>query len=249
MVFASDSRTNAGIDQVSSFSKMRVFERPGDRVIVILTSGNLSVTQNAINLLELSGRQDSGGQNMWAAQSMFDVANLLGESLREILKRDGPYLQQNNIDASASFIIGGQVAGEHMRLFLVYAEGNFIEATPETPFFQIGETKYGKPIIDRVIKPSSSLMEAAKCTLVSFDSTMRSNVSVGLPIDMAWCEAGALKLGMKRRILESDPYFNMIHSQWGEGLRQLFSQLPDPTWDQPELPLLQQQGQIFGSNT
>jgi putative proteasome-type protease len=247
MVFASDSRTNAGIDQVSSFSKMRVFERPGDRVIAILSSGNLSVTQNAINLLELRGRQDDTVQNIWAAQSMFDVANQLGEALRGILKRDGPYLQQNNIDASASFIIGGQIQGERMRLFLVYAEGNFIEATPETPFFQIGETKYGKPIIDRVIQPGSSLMEAAKCTLVSFDSTMRSNVSVGLPIDMAWCERDALKIGMKRRILESDAYFNMIHSQWGDGLRQLFSQLPDPTWDQPGLPL-QQQGQFFGNN-
>jgi putative proteasome-type protease len=249
MVFASDSRTNAGIDQVSSFSKMRIFDRPGDRFIAILSSGNLSVTQNAINLLDQKSRQNGGNpnpeENFWAARSMFDVAHLLGECLREILKRDGPYLAQNNIDASASFILGGQIAGEAMRLFLVYAAGNFIEATPETPFFQIGETKYGKPIIDRVIKPSSTLMEAAKCTLVSFDSTMRSNVSVGLPIDIAWYERDSLRIGLKRRITESDGYFNMIHTQWGEGLRRVFAQLPDPTWDSPENAQLQQQAQFF----
>lgn len=244
MVFASDSRTNAGIDQVSSYSKMRIFERPGDRFITILSSGNLSVTQNAINMLEQKGRQGEEAK-FWGLRSIFEVANLLGENLREILKRDGPYLQQNNIDAGASFIIGGQIGDEAMRMFLVYAAGNFIEATPDTPFFQIGETKYGKPIIDRVIKPESTLMEAVKCTLVSFDSTMRSNVSVGLPIDLVWYERATLRVGLKRRITESDAYFSMIHLQWGEGLRKVFSLLPDPTWDSPEVMPLQQQAQIF----
>jgi putative proteasome-type protease len=244
MVFASDSRTNAGVDHVSSFRKMKVFERPGDRAIAIMTSGNLSVTQNALNLMELHSRRDDPQGNIWAAESLFDVATLLGENLREVRKRDGAYMLQNNIDANASFIIGGQIRGERMRLFLLYSEGNFIEATPETPFFQIGETKYGRPIIDRVIKPNSSLMEAAKCVLVSFDSTMRSNVSVGLPIDMAWYERDALKFGLQRRILESDPYFNMIHTQWGEGLRRVFSQLPDPQWNDDSMPQ-QYQGQIF----
>jgi putative proteasome-type protease len=231
MVLASDSRTNAGVDQVSSFRKMRVFERPGDRVIVIMSSGNLSVTQNAINLLEQNARRVDGTLTLWNAQSLFEVSQLLGDCLREVKRRDGPYLMQNNIDASASFILAGQIQGEGMRMFMVYAEGNFIEATAETPFFQIGETKYGRPIIDRVIKPSTNLVDATKCVLVSFDSTMRSNVSVGLPIDLLVYEANALRVTLQRRILESDPYFNMIHSQWGEGLRRVFAQLPNPTWE------------------
>ena len=247
MVFASDSRTNAGVDYISTYSKMKVFEKAGDRAIVVMSSGNLSVTQNAINMLEQHSRRDDPQGNIWAAESLFDVATLLGTSLREVRERDAIYLQQNNIDSSASFIIGGQIRNERMRLFRIYTEGNFIEATPETPFFQIGETKYGRPIIDRVVTPATSLMEAAKCVLVSFDSTMRSNISVGLPIDLASYERDALQLKVKRRILESDPYFNMIHSQWGEGLRKLFTELPDPTWGQPELPLLQQQGQFFKS--
>lgn len=245
MVFASDSRTNAGVDHVSTFRKMKVFERPGDRSIAIMTSGNLSVTQNALNLLELQSRHDDPHGNIWATQSLFDVASLLGENLREVRKRDGAYLQQNNIDSNASFIIGGQIKGERMRLFLLYSEGNFIEATPETPFFQVGETKYGRPIIDRVIKPNSTLMEAAKCVLVSFDSTMRSNVSVGLPIDMAMYARDQLRFSLQRRITESDAYFSMIHTQWGEGLRRVFSQLPDPQWNEDGSTSQQFQGQIF----
>jgi putative proteasome-type protease len=231
MVFASDSRTNAGVDHVSSFRKMAVYERPGDRVIVVLTSGNLSVTQNAINLLEASSRRGDGGPSIWSAPSMYDVATMLGDALREVKRRDGAYLQQNNIDASASFIVGGQLAGEPQRMFMVYQEGNFIEATGETPFFQIGETKYGKPIIDRVVKPSTTLIDAAKCVLISFDSTMRSNVSVGLPIDLVTYQNDALRVQIKRRIGETDPYFTMIHHQWGEGLRRVFAQLPDPYWE------------------
>jgi putative proteasome-type protease len=245
MVFASDSRTNAGVDHISTFSKMKVYERPGDRVIVIMTAGNLSLTQNALNMLELHSRRDDPQGNIWAAESLFDVANLLGESMREVRSRDGAYLERNNIDYTASFIIGGQIKGERMRLFRLYSEGNFIEATPETPFFQIGEIKYGRPIIDRVVRPSSSLMEAAKCVLVSFDSTMRSNVSVGLPIDLAWYERDAHQLGLRRRILEDDVYFDMIHKRWGEGLRRVFSQLPDPNWEDENATRQQFQSEIF----
>lgn len=231
MVFASDSRTNAGVDNISSYRKMTVFEKPGDRVVVIMSSGNLSVTQNAINLLEANARKQDGSETLWTAPSMFDIAMQLGGCLREVKRRDAPYLAQSNIEISASFILGGQVAGERMRLFLLYAEGNFIEASTETPFFQIGETKYGKPIIDRVVKPSTSIIDATKCVLVSFDSTMRSNVSVGLPIDLACYHNNALRLTLKRRIMETDPYFTMIHHQWGEGLRRVFAQLPDPYWE------------------
>jgi len=233
MVFASDSRTNAGVDHVSSFRKTTVYERPGDRVIVILSSGNLSVTQNAITLLEANGRKGDGSPNLWSAQSMFEVATLLGEALREVKGRNAAYLAQNNIDAGASFILGGQLKGERQRLFMLYQEGNFIEATPDTPFFQVGETKYGKPIIDRVVKPSTTIIDATKCVLISFDSTMRSNVSVGLPIDLTTCAKDALRVQLQRRIGETDEYFTMIHHQWGEGLRRVFAQLPDPYWEDP----------------
>lgn len=235
MVFASDSRTHAGVDQVSSFRKLKVFESQRDRMIVILSSGNLAITQSAINHLENQGRRSDGGPTLWNAQSLFEIATLLGDSLRQVRQRDVSHLTQSNVDASASFILGGQVQGERQRLFLIYSEGNFIEATAETPFFQIGETKYGRPIIDRVIKPSTNLVEAAKCLLVSFDSTMRSNISVGMPIDLLVYRNGSLRAGMQRRILENDPYFSMIHTQWGEGLRSVFAKLPDPAWDFAQL--------------
>jgi putative proteasome-type protease len=230
MIFASDSRTNAGVDQIARFSKMRVFHKEGDRVVVTLSSGNLSLTQNAVNILEQRARSPDKGPNVWNVESMFEVAGLLGGALREVKTRDGPYLMQNNIDASANFIVGGQIAGEPHRLFEVYSEGNFIEATPDTCYFQIGESKYGKPVIDRVVNRRTSLIDATKCTIVSFDSTMRSNISVGLPIDLLVYEADSLRVKMQRRIDETDPYFQMVHSQWGEGLRRVFAQLPDPDW-------------------
>jgi putative proteasome-type protease len=230
MIFASDSRTNAGVDQIARFSKMRVFARDGHRVIVTLSSGNLSITQNALSMLEQRARGSDGTLHLWNARSMFDIARFVGDALREVKTRDGPYLQQNNIDSHANFIVGGQVRGEEPRLFEVYSEGNFIEATPDTCYFQIGESKYGKPVIDRVITRATGLSEATKCTIVSFDSTMRSNISVGLPIDLVVYETDALTLRLQRRIEESDPYFQMIHTQWGEGLRRVFAQLPNPDW-------------------
>lgn len=230
MIFASDSRTNAGVDHIARFSKMRVFTREADRVLVMLSSGNLSITQNAINVVEQRARSGDGELHIWNATSMFDVARVLGDALREVKGRDGPYMEQHNIDASANFILGGQIQGEVPRLFEVYSEGNFIEATPDTCYFQIGESKYGKPVIDRVVHRGTSLLDATKCTIVSFDSTMRSNISVGLPIDLLVYETGSLKVALQRRIHETDPYFQMVHHQWGEGLRRVFAQLPDPDW-------------------
>jgi putative proteasome-type protease len=230
MIFASDSRTNAGVDQIARFSKMRVFAREGNRIVVTLSSGNLSLTQNAVNILETKARGGDNQLHLWNAESMFDVARMLGDALREVKTRDGPYLTQNNIDPNANFIVGGQIKGEPPRLFDVYSEGNFIEATPETCYFQIGESKYGKPVIDRVVNRRTSLLDATKCTIVSFDSTMRSNISVGLPIDLLVYEANTLAVRTQRRIEESDPYFQMVHNQWGEGLRRVFAQLPDPDW-------------------
>ena len=230
MIFASDSRTNAGVDQIARFSKMRIFARDGDRVIVTLSSGNLSITQNALSIVEQRARKTDGELNLWNATSMFDIARLTGDALREVKTRDGPYLLQNNIDAHANFIVGGQIRGEVQRLFDVYSEGNFIEATPETCYFQIGESKYGKPVLDRVLERDTSLVDATKCTIVSFDSTMRSNISVGLPIDLVVYEVDALKIRLQRRIEETDPYFQMIHAQWGAGLRRVFAELPGPDW-------------------
>ena len=230
MLFASDSRTNAGVDQIARFSKMRVIANDGDRVMVTLSSGNLSISQNALNMLEERARASDSSLSLMNASSMFDVARLIGDALREAKSRDAPFLMQSNIDSSASFLVGGQIRGEPPRLFNVYSEGNFIEATADTCYFQSGETKYGKPIIDRVITRRASLIDATKCTMVSFDSTMRSNISVGLPIDLLVYQADSLRVGMQRRIDEDDPYYQMVHRQWGEGLRQVFAQLPNPDW-------------------
>jgi putative proteasome-type protease len=230
MIFASDSRTNAGVDHVSTFTKMRVFERPDDRVIVVLSSGNLAITQGVVNLLERHRQAAEGTPTIWNVDSMYDAAALVGDALREMQRRDGPYLQQNNIDASANMIVGGQVKGEPMRLFHVYSQGNFIESTDETPYFQLGESKYGKPILDRVVNTSTPQKEAAKCVLISFDSTMKSNISVGPPIDMLWLPRDSLRVGLQQKIREGDPYFTMLRSRWGAGLRRVFGELPDPDW-------------------
>jgi len=227
---ASDSRTNAGVDHIATFRKMTLFETPGERMIVLLSSGNLAVTQSVVNLLRERARQDGDHRHIFNAPTMFAAAELAGQVLREVQTRDGPFLLQRHIDSSASFILGGQIAGEDQRLFTIYNEGNFIEATPDTPYFQVGEIKYGKPIIDRVVTASTPLMEAAKCVLISFDSTMRSNISVGLPIDLMVYEKDSLRAGINRRIKEHDPYFEMIHRQWGEGLKKVFAQLPPPHW-------------------
>ena len=231
MVFASDSRTNAGVDQIATFSKMHLVVRNGERTLAILSSGNLSITQSAINLLEHQSRTGDSNRTIHNAASMYEIAELIGNSLREVRRRDGPYLAQNNLESHASFVVGGQILGEPQRLFHIYSEGNFIEATPETPYFQIGESKYGKPVLDRVVSRYTTLLDAAKCILVSFDSTMRSNISVGLPIDLLVYHNNSLRPGIVRRIDETDPYFNMIHSQWGEGLKRVFAQIPNPQWD------------------
>ncbi len=230
IVFASDSRTHAGVDNIATFRKMKVFEYPGNRVVVTLGSGNLAVTQATLNLIEQNIRRNDGSPNLANVSSMYDVADLVGISLRAVRERDGPYLEQSNVDSGASFIVGGQIAGEQQRLFLVYSEGNFIEATPETPFFQIGETKYGKPILDRVITRSTNLDDAIKCVLVSFDSTMKSNLSVGMPIDLLCYDRDSLQVTKVRRFDEKDDYMRGLRQQWGEGLRRAFTNLANFEW-------------------
>jgi putative proteasome-type protease len=206
-----------------------VFERRGERVLVLLSSGNLAGTQAVTSVLKQ--RADNEGlPNLWNVRTMFDVATLVSDAMRDIDHRDGKFLAANEGGFNASFILGGQIAGESPRLFRIYSEGNFIEAGLDTPYFQTGETKYGKPIIDRVITRSTSLADAAKCVLVSFDSTMRSNLSVGMPIDLICYELDSLEVQMRRRFDDGDAYFTALSDQWSAGTRNVFRQLPDLVW-------------------
>jgi putative proteasome-type protease len=243
LVFLSDSRTNAGLDQISTFRKMIVYEKPGERFMCLLSAGNLSISQSVREILQVEQLQDTAGGEpitIWNAKSMFDAARVLGAAVRRVYERDGESLKNAGVEFNVSMILGGQIQGEGMRLFQVYSAGNFIEATAETPFFQIGESKYGKPVLDRVIRPDTPLTEAAKCVLVSMDSTLKSNLSVGLPLDLAVYEVNSLR-GDKITCIDNDnPYFRMLHTRWGQKLREVFDSIEHPTWDdsQTEFPLL-----------
>ena len=232
LVFLSDSRTNAGLDQISTFRKMMVYERPGDRFMVLLSAGNLSISQSVREILQVEKLDHGTGVplTIWNATSMFDGVRVLGSAVRRVYDQDGPSLKQSGIEFNASFIFGGQIGGEAMRLFLVYSAGNFIEATRETCYFQIGESKYGKPVLDRMITPQTPLDEAAKCAMVSMDSTLKSNLTVGLPLDLVVYDAGALHSGPVVCIDEQNPYFQMIRGMWGQKLRQVFESIEDPQW-------------------
>jgi putative proteasome-type protease len=243
LVFLSDSRTNAGLDQISTFRKMIVYEKPGDRFMVLLSAGNLSISQSVREILQvehLKEHPDSEPITIWNAKSMFDATRVLGAAVRHVHERDAESLKQAGVDFNVSLIFGGQIAGEGMRLFQVYSAGNFIEATPETPYFQIGESKYGKPVLDRVLTPETPLDEAAKCALVSMDSTLKSNLSVGLPLDMVVYEEGRLQTDRVVCIDENNPYFRMLHGSWGQKLREVFDSIEDPMWSggATDIPLL-----------
>ncbi|HYD69664.1 proteasome-type protease [Azospirillum sp.] len=224
LVFASDCRTNAGIDNIATYRKMKVFAKDGDRTLVFLSAGNLAVTQAALSLLEEGTRGKKAG-NILKAPTMFQVARLAGEAFREVHRIDAEHLKKHNYDFNATLLLGGQIKGEAPRLFQIYAAGNFIEAMPDTPYFQIGETKYGKPVFDRLLKQSMSLAEAAKLTLISFDSTIRSNLSVGLPIDMMCYRRDTLVPGYQERFTEGHPYLAEIRRRWGEALRRSFEDI------------------------
>jgi putative proteasome-type protease len=235
LVFLSDSRTNAGLDHIASFRKMMIYEKPGERFMVLLSGGNLSISQSVREILQvekIDGGEGKEAITIWNCQSLFDAARVLGSAVRRVYAQDGAALKQSGIDFNASFILGGQIGNEAMRLFLVYSPGNFIEATRETPYFQIGESKYGKPILDRVITPATPLDEAAKCALVSMDSTLKSNLSVGLPLDLLVYRADALQSDDFVCIDEHNPYFHMIRSTWGQKLRQVFESIEEPQWDE-----------------
>ena len=233
LLFMSDTRTNAGVDHVSTFSKMKIFEKPGDRVIVLLSTGNLATTQATVNLLDEQIQNSTADQktpSLMTVGSLFRAARLVSEAQRSVYRIDASALKEAGIDGNSTFILGGQIAGERPRLFLIYAAGNFIEAGDDTLFFQAGELKYGKPVMDRVVQASTDLLEATKCALVSFDSTMKSNVSVAPPIDLAIIKRDALRVSLRHRIQETDPYFLDIRQRWGEGLRSVFASLPPTPW-------------------
>ncbi len=228
LVFLSDTRTNAGVDQIGTFRKMTLFQKDNDRFFTLLSAGNLAITQ-AVKEILLQG-EFLNGSNLWTAKNAHDAAVVVGDAIKQVYDRDHEALEKAGIDFNCNLIFGGQIKGERPRLFNIYSAGNFIEATPETCYFQIGESKYGKPILDRVLSHATPLNLAAKCALISMDSTLNSNISVGLPLDLLVYEKNSLRASKLVTIDESNPYFQMIHQSWGEKLRQAFNSIAEPSW-------------------
>ncbi|GAB1581793.1 peptidase [Phyllobacterium phragmitis] len=226
LVFMSDTRTNAGLDNISTFTKMHTWSKTGDRVVVLLSAGNLATTQGVVSLIEERAKApDERNPSIFATPSMFQTARLIGQTVKEVIREAAPG-GQNADSFSASFILGGQIKGGEPRLFYIYPEGNFIEASVDTPFFQIGEHKYGKPILVRAYDPAMTFEDAVKLLFVSFDSTLKSNLSVGLPLDLQLYEADSLKLGTHKRIERTDPYYTAVSDGWSEALKRAFQSLP-----------------------
>lgn len=228
LVFMSDTRTNAGIDSISTFRKMHVWEQPGERVVVLMSAGNLATTQAVVSILdERSKTPEERMPTVLGTPSMYQTARLVGNTVKDVIANASHDHHHGDSFFNASFILGGQIRGSEPRLFLIYPEGNFIEATEDTPFFQIGEMKYGKPIIIRAYDASMSFGDAAKLLLLSFDSTLRSNLSVGLPLDLIFYERDSLRVGLKRRIGPGDPYYRRVSETWSDALRNAFNSLPE----------------------
>jgi putative proteasome-type protease len=247
LVFLSDSRTNAGVDNISTFRKMIIYEKPGDRFMVLLSAGNLSISQSVREILQVEQLKEKDTDQpitIWNATSMFDACRVLGQAVRHVYERDAKSLERAGVEFNVNLVLGGQIRGEGMRLFQVYSAGNFIEATSETPYFQIGEYKYGKPVLDRVLTPTTDLDEAAKCALVSMDSTMKSNLSVGPPLDLVVYEANRFETDKIVCLDMQNPYYRMLHQTWGQKLRSVFDSLDDPVWDEShtDTPLRTQAG-------
>lgn len=229
LVFLADSRTNAGVDQVGTFRKLSVFENPGERMMVMMTSGNLSISQAVRQIV--ASHVDADGTTIWNAPDMYAAARIVGAAVRTVHRQEAAQLAEHGVDFNIGIVFGGQIRGERCRLFYVYSAGNFIESHDENPYFQIGEAKYGKPIIDRVVTPRTSLDDAAKCALVSMDSTLRSNISVGLPLDLLVYEDGSLAVTRFVTIDEHNDYFKMLRTTWGQKLKAAFEGIAPPVWD------------------
>lgn len=228
LVFMSDTRTNAGVDSISTYRKMHIWEEPGERVVVLMSAGNLATTQSVVSLLdERTKAVSERSPTLLETPSMYQTARLIGNTVREVIAQTAQEGEKAESYFNASFILGGQIRGTEPRLFHIYPEGNFIESTDDTPFFQIGETKYGKPILVRAYERSMSFAETAKLLMVSFDSTLKSNLSVGLPLDMMFYEKDSHKVGLKKRIGSDDPYYRTISDGWSNALKSAFKSLPD----------------------
>jgi putative proteasome-type protease len=228
LVFMSDTRTNAGIDSISTFRKMHVWEKPGERVVVLMSAGNLATTQAVVSLLDerMKAVKDRT-PTLLATPSMFQTARLVGNTVKEVIASSTPEGERADSYFNASFILGGQIRGSEPRLFMIYPEGNFIESTDDTPFFQVGETKYGKPIIVRAYDRAMSFAETVKLLMVSFDSTLKSNLSVGLPLDLLFYEKDSYRVALKKRIGHDDPYYRTVSDGWSNALKMAFKSLPD----------------------
>jgi putative proteasome-type protease len=228
LVFMSDTRTNSGVDNISTFRKMFTWSNPGERVITMLTSGNLATTQSVVSLLDERTKVPAErNPSILEAPTLFQVARLVGQTLRDVIQSNALSGQTADSTFNANIILGGQIATSEPRLFMIYPEGNFIEASADTPFFQIGETKYGRPILVRAYDPAMSFEDAVKLLMVSFDSTMKANLSVGLPLDVQTYERDLLSRGYERRFEAADPYYQAISSGWGEALKKAVDALPD----------------------
>ncbi|MCR9139326.1 MAG: proteasome-type protease [Alphaproteobacteria bacterium] len=229
LVLLSDTRTNAGLDNISRYGKMHCWEVPGDRAFALLTAGNLSITQGVITRLEKQIEMSSvepETETILNADSMFRIAQIVGETMRDVQERHRDGMEAQGTSFSSTILVGGQRKGGSLRLFLVYSAGNFIEATKDTPFFQIGEHKYGKPILDRVITSATPLEKAKLAACVSMDSTLRSNLSVGMPLDLAILETDRLRFSERRRIEQDDGDFNTLSEAWSKALNSAFHDLP-----------------------
>ncbi|MBO1073918.1 proteasome-type protease [Roseomonas marmotae] len=230
LVMLADTRTNAGVDNISTFSKMHTATSPGERMLCLLSAGNLAITQAVWNRLCEGVALEGEKHTLFTIPSMFRAAQLVGAAIRAVHASDGPSLKALGIGFDVSIMLGGQIAGGPVRLYLVYAAGNFIEATPDTPFLQIGEHKYGKPILDRALNHQTSLEDGVKLTLVSMDSTLRSNLSVGLPLDLLVYKAGRYEVRLQQRVTEADPYFRDLREAWSVALRDAYQAMPCPGW-------------------
>jgi putative proteasome-type protease len=230
LVLAADSRTNAGVDYISTYQKLFDFSQSGDRVIVICTSGNLSITQAVIHELETDLKQNET-ENLHSLPSLYDIARYVGQKVRQIQDQERPWLEKDGIDYHCSLLLAGQLQGENAGLYLIYTQGNFIQATPETPFIQIGETKYGKPILDRTLTFNSPLDQVAKCALLSIDSTMKSNISVGPPISLIMYETDAFMIRHRLQLRLGDPYLAKIRKLWEASVHRAFEEMPNVEWD------------------
>ncbi len=234
LIMAADSRTNAGVDFVSSAQKLFDFSVPGERVLFISNAGNLSMTQNILMQVNRDLRIQNGA-NIHTMPTLYDVARYIGRLTRQVIDENEEWLKRDGISTGCSFLLGGQIKGEPPELYMIYAQGNFLQATKETPYFQIGEIKYGKPILDRVINyDKTSLDEAVTSALLSIDSTMKSNISVGPPIHIVMYEADSLVVTHRRKLSKGDPYLDSIRRSWEESVKEAFKHLPQLSWKEPQ---------------